>query len=100
MPDKKKEEELNDWTPAKFVKWYRKNKDKHNSPAPHDAKLYGQFCGLMIRGQIELGEITKEDLRETNRFWEVLRKNNFRKMPSEKDREYIYKKPVVGCFLN
>lgn len=87
-------------TASEFVTWYRKNRNTFSVHAPQDASLFSEFCGLMIRGKIDLGEITQEDLEEKDRFWECLKNNGFRRMPNEEEYEIIEKTKSKGQFLS
>ena len=82
-------------TPGEFLKWFRQNISRLN--ISHEDIKFSQFCGLLIKGQIELGEI---DLEENDRFWECLRSNDFRRMPNTEEWKIIKKEGSKGIFLN
>lgn len=85
-------------TPGEFLKWYRKNKNYIN--IPHDASKFSDLCGLIIKGRIELGEITPQDLEETDRFWACLKGKGYRRMPNKKEWKEIEVPICAGHFLN
>ncbi len=87
-------------TPEQFLKYWRKNQHILDLYRPHEDEKFGIFCRLIIQGRIELGEITTEDIEETHRFWECLKKNNYRRMPNKEEYKKIIKESSRAMFLN